>query len=277
MCNILNVSKTYYYKVTNGEIQINEKQIIFDNKVHYIYNENRGIYGSRKIDAVLTKYYPEMNSSRYKVLQSMQRQLLMSKYCKRKKTKPYMHKGANINTKDKSTYENKLKQKFNETNLKEVLTSDLTYVQIQKKFSYICFIVDLYNREIVGFSVGNQHNTALVLEGLTGVDISKTRLFHSDRGGEFKGEELLVYLSSSNVENSYSKAGYPYDNAVSEKVFDIFKFEWMAQKYDNELELKRDVQTFVNWYNNFRVHGSLGYQTPVEKRLVAENSSFISQ
>ncbi len=109
------------------------------------------------------------------------------------------------------------------------------------------------------------------------VDLSNTRQFHTDRGGEFIGEVLIDYLEANEVQSSYSKSGYPYDNAVSEKTFDIFKFEWMKENYDNELELKRDVKSFVNWYNNFRVHSSIGYKTPVQKRLEKENTRFISQ
>ncbi len=277
MCKLLDVSRSYYYKVINKEIVIDEEQINFDDKVEIVFNNNYRIYGSRKIDAVLKKAFPELNSSRYKVLKSMKRQGLVSKYCKRKKLKPYMNTGANLDRKREVKYKNKLKQKFNETTLKEVITSDLTYVNICNKFYYICFIIDLYNREIVASSVGSKHNTELVMEGLVKLDLSNTHLFHTDRGGEFIGEVLTDYLEVNEVENSYSKAGYPYDNAVSEKTFDIFKFEWMKENYDNELELKRDVKSFVNWYNNFRVHSSIGYKTPVQKRLEKENTRFISQ
>ncbi|MFV0394871.1 MAG: integrase core domain-containing protein [Coprobacillaceae bacterium] len=74
-------------------------------------------------------------------------------------------------------------------------------------------------------------------------------------------------MIANGVECSYSKAGYPYDNAVSEKVFGIFKTEWAKEKYESTEELERDVGEFVNWYNNFRCHGSIDYMTPVEKRL----------
>ena len=134
---------------------------------------------------------------------------------------------------------------------------------------YICFLLDLYNREIVGYNVSEKHNTDTVLPAFdnSNINLSTLDIFHSDRGGEFKGLKLIDFLKSNDIKQSLSKAGYPYDNACSEKLFDIFKREWMKDKYLDIVELKKDVDEFVYWYNYFRLHGSIGFQTPVEKRL----------
>ncbi|MGL4382731.1 MAG: DDE-type integrase/transposase/recombinase, partial [Bacilli bacterium] len=130
--------------------------------------------------------------------------------------KPYFK----LNTHAKAV-SNLINQKFDNRSLNEVITSDLTYVPYNNKFFCICFLLDLYNREIVGFSVGNKHNTDLVLNAFTqsNVDKSLTKIFHIDAGGEFKGEELITYLQNNDVTRSMSKPGCPYDNAPSERLF----------------------------------------------------------
>jgi putative transposase len=221
------------------------------------------VYGARKISIKLNQMYPELKSSRYKVNKSMQKQNLVSVYCKKCKYIPYKTKAVT------EELPNLVKQEFNNKTLNEVITSDLTYVPYKKMFLYICFIIDLYNREIVGYSVSYHHNTECVVLALQNANINykKVKIFHSDRGGEFKGKELLKIFKTHKIKRSLSKPGCPYDNAVSEKLFDIYKREWSQGKYESIEELEQSVSRFVKWYNNQRIHESLGYKTPVQVRL----------
>lgn len=93
------------------------------------------------------------------------------------------------------------------------------------------------------------------------------KFFHSDRGREFKNQQLENLLTNFGVKQSMSKPGCPFDNAVSESLFSVFKREWAKPKYDNKVELEQDVKDFVHWYNYFRIHSTLNYKTPIQYKL----------
>lgn len=86
-------------------------------------------------------------------------------------------------------------------------------------------------------------------------------------------DELLLGF---NIKRSLSKKGCPYDNAVAEATFKILKTEFTFNKNFNTFEeLERSLFDYVNWYNNVRIHGSLGYQTPVGyKTMMSEKKLY---
>jgi len=262
MCQLLEVPRsTYYYTIKPKPVKENKSNEL-DEKVEKIFKANYGIYGARKINHRIKEMYPNLSSSRYKVNKSMKKQGFVSKYCKTKAFKPYK-----INT-NRTETPNLLEQQFDNYEQNEVIVSDLTYIKCNSTFLYICFLTDLFNREIVGYSVTEKHNTDCVIEAFinSSINPNKLKIFHTDRGGEFNGKELIKLLEDKKVKRSMSKPGCPYDNAVSERMFATFKREWKADTYENIIELEADVREFVNWYNNYRIHESNGYKTPVEVR-----------
>ncbi len=176
-----------------------------------------------------------------------------------KSYKPYANKKL-----AKRFFPNLLEQNFDGYAPLEVLTSDLTYVKTSEGWRYICFIIDLFNREIVGYSVSEYHDTQCVLDALNSmnVDLTTVRIFHSDRGGEFASYDLEKYMSDNGIKQSMSKAGCPFDNAISENMFKLLKVEGIEQEYEYENELIGDVEIWVNWYNNVRIHSKIGYTSP---------------
>ena len=91
------------------------------------------------------------------------------------------------------------------------------------------------------------------------------RLFHTDLGNEFKNQTIEELLETFHIERSLSHKGCPYDNAVEEATFKIIKTEFIwNETFTNLSELK--LWDYVHWYNHYRIHSSLGYQTPVEYR-----------
>ncbi len=93
------------------------------------------------------------------------------------------------------------------------------------------------------------------------------RLFHTDRGNEFKNQTIEELLETFHIERSLSHKGCPYDNAVEEATFKIIKTEFIwNETFTNLSELKLKLWDYVHWYNHYRIHSSLGYQTPVEYR-----------
>ena len=79
--------------------------------------------------------------------------------------------------------------------------SDLTYVRVNGRWNYICILLDLYNREILGYSAGTHKDAELVKQAFynTQVDLSKINLFHTDRGNEFKNPAVDDVLNTVEI------------------------------------------------------------------------------
>lgn len=254
MCEVLKISRgIYYYKHEPKKIDVE-----LENKIIEIFINSRNIYGTRKIKHELKKNGYQV--SRSKIGKVMKKYELVSKYTIRQfkahKTKCNEEKIDNV-----------LKRNFNEKKILEAVVSDLTYVDVNGKWCYICIIMDLYNREIIGNSVGNKKDSNLVYKAFTTIksSLENISIFHTDRGNEFKNNEINKVLETFNIQRSLSKKGCPYDNAVAEATFKILKTEFVFnEKFKNLEELKSKLMDYINWYNNVRIHGSLGYDTPVK-------------
>jgi putative transposase len=98
-----------------------------------------------------------------------------------------------------------------------VVVSDLTYVRVNQKWHYICVFVDLFNREIIGFSTGPNKDAPLVYRTFGSIqkDLRKIEYFHTDRGSEFKNKLIDEALETVEIKRSLSMKGCPYDNTVS--------------------------------------------------------------
>lgn len=157
--------------------------------------------------------------------------------------------------------------------------SDLTYVRVGGGWNYVCLLVDLSNREIVGHSAGPRKDAALVRAAFATLEfpISDIEVFHTDRGSEFDNAKIDEMLDVFGIERSLSRKGCPYDNAVDESTNKILKAELVYREmFGTTRELQVKLADYVHWYNNFRMHSTLGYMTPVEFRkagLVLPKSS----
>lgn len=190
----------------------------------------------------------------------MKQNMCISNY--NKKVKKLGYKGSN-----QEKIENILNRNFDISVPHSVLTTDLTYVKVNGKNRFVCFIIDLYNRQIVGHSVSNLKTPDIVINALKSIDfdLKEVKLFHSDRGLEFKNSIIEKILKENGITRSLSRPGNPYDNACSESLFHILKEEMIGiKKYKSLHELAKDVDKFVEWYNLERIHSSLNYQSPVK-------------
>jgi transposase InsO family protein len=262
MCKSLGISKSQIYYQKKEKTQSSEKE----NEIIMVFKESRKIYGSRKIKAMLQR--KGLLVSRRKIREIMKKYNLVSKYTK-KEYKNIKNDCTN------SEVPNLVNREFNNRKPLEVIISDLTYVRVLSKWAYVCLIVDLFNREIVGSSCGYHKNDELVEEAIVGMryDLNEVEIFHSDRGKEFDNFLLDIILDKYEIARSLSGKGNPYDNAVAETTYKAFKTEFCNTRVFNSLEeLKLELFDYINWYNNVRIHGSLGYLSPAEYKLVLNNS-----
>lgn len=137
---------------------------------------------------------------------------------------------------NESKQTNELRREFNQPGAKRVVVSDLTYVKV--KNNYICIFVDLFNREIIGSSVGPHKDAALVARAFASVqgDLRQIQLFHTYRGSEFKNKEMEETLNAFDIGRSLSMKGCLYDNAIAEATFKIIKTEFIHQMSFHSLQ-----------------------------------------
>lgn len=149
------------------------------------------------------------------------------------------------------------------------ICSDLTYVRVGASWNYVCLLVDPCNREIVGHSAGPRKDAGPVKSAFAALSfpISDIEVFHTDRGSEFDNAEIDLMLEAFGIERSLSAKGCPYDNAVDESTNRILKAELVHREtFGTTRELRAELSDYVHRYDNFRIHSTLGYMSPVEFR-----------
>lgn len=258
MCELLKVSRSNYYTYQEKI----KKEDPITKHIKRIFRDNNNSYGTRRIQVELRK--EGYIASRRRIGRIMREKGLVSVYTVAQyRVYPKAH-----NTQD---IKNELDRSFDNKKKLEAIVSDLTYVRVGGKWNYICTILDLFNREIIGYSAGPNKDANLILKAFSSIkgNLNDIGLFHTDRGKEFINKEIERLLSEFGIKRSLSNPGVPYDNSVAESNFKSLKFEFVYQnQFENLEELKRKLGGHIWWYNNKRLHSSLGYKTPIEYKMI---------
>lgn len=256
MCKVLKISRsTYYYEAAQ---KTDESELTA--AIIAIFKASRSNYGTRKIKQELAKI--DMCISRRRIGRIMKQEGLVSTY-----TTAQFH--PQKDTCNESKVANVVNREFDKQTYRNVVVSDLTYVRVGTSWHYICVLIDLFNREIIGYSAGPHKTAKLVKQAFMTVkeSLENIHIFHTDRGNEFKNQLIEEMLEAFEITRSLSHKGCPYDNAVAEATFKIIKTEFVKdQTFMNLAALKLQLADYVNWFNNHRIHSSLGYLTPVAYR-----------
>ncbi len=258
MCKALKIPRsTYYDSIKRKDNKITKDDSNVERAVINIFNSNRKVFGTRRIKNNLND--KGLTVSRRKIGRIMKKHNLVSVYTKAK----YKNHPKETN---KKRIKNHLNRAFNREQPMETLVSDLTYVKVAGTWHYICLFIDLFNREIVGYSAGKNKDANLVSKAISRINhnLEQIKLFHTDRGKEFDNHLIDEVLETFKIKRSLSTKGCPYDNAVAEATMKAMKTEFVKQmQFENLEQLETELFDYVNWYNNFRPHSSLQYLTPV--------------
>lgn len=258
-CDILGVPRSTYYAMRSRADAPKAPDPIEPDALA-VHEASRGRYGSRKIKAALARSGKTV--SRRRICRIMRENGLSSAYG-RKRFKVHPDKP------NEADAPNIVARGFRGRAPRTHVCSDLTYVRVGGGWNYVCLLIDLYNREIVGHSAGPKKDADLVRSAFATLDfpISDIEVFHTDRGSEFDNAKIDCLLDAFDVRRSLSKKGCPYDNAVDESTNKILKAEFAyRESFANTRELQVKLSDYVHWYNNFRIHSTLGYMSPVEFR-----------
>lgn len=167
---------------------------------------------------------------------------------------------------------NILKQQFTVSKPNEVWVGDVTQFLYNDRKYFICVILDLFARKVVGYRISPSNSTQLT-KG-TFRDAYESRkpvnlLFHSDQGCNYTSKAYVAYLKQLGVTQSFSRAYTPYDNSVIESFFKSLKSEKLYRTdFRSEREFIEAVRDYMYNYNSARPHSKLKYKTPDEYEAI---------
>ena len=264
MCDVLGVKRGSYYRWLKSR-KNREKRDLEEKKeiemIEEVFESGDRIWGYRNITKELKSQGVEI--SEYRVRRLMRENGFYPELAV--KFKPQR------NGKTDGRYcENRVKQEFTVKEKNKIWAGDITYIKTSVGWVYLAVVMDLFNREVIGYDIGKKIDTQLVKNAL-GNAIGRRGLidgliFHSDRGCQYASNGYQDMLKEKNMQGSMSRPGCPYDNSCVESFFASLKKEKIyRRKYDTMEEVKKDVFWYIElFYNRRRRHSSLEYMTPVE-------------
>ena len=261
LCEALDVSRGTYY----NHIRRNKRDNAWYKKreeeyrilIHDIFYEFDQILGAKKIHAILQQ---RGHSVSEKYVAHIMLDLGLS----------------SIRTDAKRLYiaqrkkpSNILQQDFTSHAPDKIWISDVTCFKIRNNWLYICSIMDLYSRKIIGCHIGKSNSSQLLSVALrqayTSRNPSPGLVFHSDRGKPYCSKAFLTKLADYGMIQSLSRTGKPHDNAVMESFFSSMKRESLYRReYTSEAAFRKCVFQYIEFYNTMRPHSTLKQQTPAQ-------------
>ena len=262
MCKMLEVSRSGYHNYVRRKMSQRrlENQMILE-RIRRIHHLSRGLYGSPKIYQELRKLGLKYNRKR--IVRIMRINGIRAK-TKRK------YKRTTDSNHSYPVAENILGQDFTSTVLNKIWVSDITYIWTKEGWLYLCCILDLCSRKIVGWQIDITLSSSLVITALSQAITNRGEnpgiIFHSDRGSQYASGEVRKYLWGHKMIQSMSRKGNCYDNAVMESFFHTLKTELVGfENFQTRDEAKMKIFDYIEiFYNRQRSHSSIGYLTPEE-------------
>ena len=152
--------------------------------------------------------------------------------------------------------------------------SDITYIRVNDDWNYLTTIIDLADRKIVGWTLSEDmttENTIMKtwLVARRNRNIINGFIFHSDRGVQYASNKMSnLFFYNRKITQIMSRKGNCWDNAVAESFFKTIKHEWLNRfKFTSFNQLSESIEDYISWYNNERLHSSLGYLSPLEMEV----------
>lgn len=265
-------STFYYWQKDRTFVSFETKKLIQD-AIKKSFKNSKGTYGAPRVYKDLIEQGQHVSENT--VAKYMQELGLDARLKKKFKvqTTDSNHKDPIADRLFKADEENHLPDKPG-----EVLAGDITYLRLGTSFIYLAVVLDLFNREVIGWSISENLSTKVVIDALAmamkKVGPDAEIIFHSDRGSQYASEAFRKLLKSHKALPSMSRKGNCYDNAYVESWFGSFKKEWLYRSsYSTEKELRQIVFEYIEvWYNKKRKHSALDYKSPVEYKLAYQTA-----
>ena len=264
ICRVLGVSASAYYQRASGERSTRELE---DERllelIRRLHERNYFAYGSWRMWKALRRCGEQVGRGRVERL--MRRNGIQGA---KRRGKPWRTTTPNAEAYRPADL---VERDFSASRPDELWCVDFTYLRCWEGVVYFAFVIDVYSRMVVGWQFAEHMRTDLVLDALQmalaqrgpGADVALVH--HSDNGSQYSSLDYTQELSDHRVLASVGSVGDAYDNAMAESFVDSFKTELIRDRvWRTRTQLELAVVEYVAWFNNERIHTSLGGVPPTE-------------
>jgi len=262
LCQVMQVSRSGYYAWRQREPDPDRARRV--KLVRAIHEQKRGSYGSRRMARELRRRGEPVGRSQARSL--MREAGVEARQRRRWRTTTDSDHGYPVAP-------DRLQRRFLVSEPDRFWVADITAVWTLEGWLYLAAVLDLYDRQVVGWAMAGHMRTELVLAALD-MAVGRRRpapglIHHSDRGSQYASRAYRETLEKHGMAASMSRKGNCWDNAVMERFFGSLKSEWLAdQRYRTRDQARRDIVQYIEMeYNSNRLHSTLGYITPREQQM----------
>ncbi|XXL37833.1 IS3 family transposase [Bacillus velezensis] len=260
ICVHLGISRASYYRWKKNLMKDHPK-CHFEKQIGTLCREHKYRYGYRKITAILKKEMRINHKTVQRIMQKNQWQCRVKVKKRKKNGQPY------------AVVDNILNRNFQSDRPLEKLVTDITYLPYGQKQLYLSSILDVYNGEVIAFTIGDKQDTDFVLNTLEQLPtLPQNCVLHSDQGSVYTSYEYQKAVKTKGITMSMSRKGTPADNASIESFHSSLKSETF---YLNSIDrtttaiVERIVKEYIYYYNNIRIQTKLNSQSPISYRQLA--------
>ena len=264
LCAVLSINRSSYYKWQKRKPSTNQaknEEII--GWIKELYEEQNGILGYRQMTITINRVHKVCyNKKRIRRLM----QILGLKSVCRVKKKSYIPSTPEMEA------DNVLNREFYADAPNEKWLTDVTefkyYVGPEIRKLYLSAILDLYDKRIVAYKIGDNNNNQLVFDNFdeaVALNPNAHPLFHSDRGFQYTSRIFYNKLQAAKMRQSMSRVGRCIDNGPMESFWGMLKSEmYYLRRFIDRDELIRAIESYIDFYNNDRYQKRLRCMTPME-------------
>ena len=250
---------TYYYYLKQPDMDKYERE---KQEIQDIFNANKGRYGYRRVTIA-------MRSRGYVINHKTVRKLMKSlglKGKQRKNDKYHSYRGTVGKVAD-----NLLKRNFHADRPFEKIATDVTQFKVCDEKVYLSPVLDLYNNEIVSYSISTSPNLEQIRQMLGGLfeklPADAAPVFHSDQGWQYQHAEYQRLLAEHNITQSMSRKGNCMDNGAMENFFGRLKVEmFYGESFESVDAFIDELEKYIYYYNHERISLKLKGMSPVQYR-----------
>jgi len=263
LCAVLAVSRSGYYGWRRGRQSARKAaNKLLVEQISRVYHQKRGRYGSPRITEQLRREGHRCNRKRV--------ERLMRQHGLRGRTSRGRRVCTTQSDHDQPVAPNRLLGRPAPQRPNEVWVADITYVPTAEGWLFVAAIMDLYSRQILGWSVWDSLHAGGALQALRRALVSRRYprgvIHHSDQGIQYACKAYRQELQAQGLVASMSRRGNCYDNAAMEAFWSTLKREVLDQSATwSKDRVRRELFEYIEaTYNRSRLHSSLGYQSPVD-------------
>jgi transposase InsO family protein len=264
ICRVLGVSASAYYQRATGERsarRVEDERLVA--LIREIHAANYYAYGSWRMWKALQRAGEEVGRGRVERL--MRTHGIQGAKRRGKPWRTTISDPIAVRPRDL------VQRDFTASGPNELWCADFTYLRCWEGRVFFAFVIDVYSRMIVGWQFANHMRADLVLDALRmalhlrgpGADVEL--IHHSDAGGQYVSNDYTQTLDDHRVLASIGSVGDAFDNALAESFVDSFKTELIRDRvWKTTSQLELAIVEYVAWFNNERLHTSLGGVPPTE-------------